>query len=168
MANGNDPTTAPDDVASSAPVPQTPGGGGGGPEQNASPLIASLAQRQNQPQVSMPGQGDQAASMTLIAQALGMLEKAQPGLGAGSKMHTEVARMVHTLSRMVGKNQPTLGVQKTNLMDQIQQLGRNALLFQLMQQQGQGQGGGQPGQGEQAGPPGAMPAPMPSTPLPGA
>ena len=167
MANGMDPTSAPDDVGGGAPPPQPPGGGG---PPDGGPLIASLAQRQNQPQVSAPGMGDQAASMTLVAQALGMLEKALPGLGAGSKQHTEVSRMIHGMSRMVGRTQPTLGVQKTNMMDQMQQLGKNALLFQLMQQQQQK--GGQPDQGGPAGPspiPGASAqAPMPSTPLPGA
>ena len=108
--------------------------------------------------------------MTMIMNAINMLQQAMPGLQPGSQLHRDVVRGVSTLSRHVGQaGQPTAGVQKTQLQDMLRNTIRNALLQQIMTQQG----GGKPGdKGAPGGPspiPGAMAqAPMPSTPLPGA
>jgi hypothetical protein len=96
--------------------------------------------------------------MTLIMNAISMLQQAMAGLGPGSPQHRDVVRAVSSLSRHVAQGQPTAGVQRTQLVDMLRNLGRHALMAKLMQQQQQG---GQGSQGQPA-------APMPSTPLPGA
>lgn len=107
--------------------------------------------------------------MTMVMNAIGMLQQALPGLMPGSPVHKDVVRAISSVSRHVSQGQPTAGVQQTQLKDLLQNTVRQALLSRIMQQQG----GQQPqDQGAPAGPspiPGAMsPAPMPSTPLPGA
>jgi hypothetical protein len=106
--------------------------------------------------------------MVGIMTAIGHLQQALNGLQPGSPLHKDVNRAIGALSRHLSQNaQPTLGVQRTQAMDQLRNIGRNAMLAMLMAQQ---QGGQRPDQGAPAGAsPGAMAqAPMPSTPLPGA
>ena len=156
------------------PPPAAPGGppGGGAPPgnpmQGGGPVLAGIANRQRGPQVSAPGPGDSANSMTQIMQAVAILSQALPGLAPGTPIQQDVLKATQRLSKHVQQGQPTAGVQKTSLMDQIAALAKNAILQMIMSQQRQGGPGGG-GQGGQGGPPGAMAqAPMPSTPLPGA
>lgn len=135
-----------------APSPPTPGGGPGG-----NPVLASLARQQQGPQPSAPGPGDQAASMSQVQTALGMLNSALPGL-LGTPIHQHVLRTVQLLSKHMAQGQPTAGVQQTQIQDLLRNVVKNSMLSKIMGQQQQGGGEG-----------GAMsPAPMPSTPLPGA
>lgn len=149
---GGPPATPPPQAGSPGP----PGGG---------PIIAALANRQRPgPKVSAPGPGDQASSMTMLMQAIGMIQQALPGLPPGTPLHKDALRSVTTLSRHVPQQGgPAAGVQRTQLQDLLQSLMKNALLAQIMGQQKKGAGGGAgPGQPATGGPP------MPSTPLPGA
>jgi hypothetical protein len=125
--------------------------------------VAALARRQQGPQPSAPGPGDQASSLTMLQNALGMMQSALSGLQPGTPVHRDVLRALQSLSRHMAQGQPTAGVQQTQLQDMLRNVVRNALLSKIMGQQQQGQ------QRDQGGPAGAMPqAPMPSTPLPGA
>ena len=100
--------------------------------------------------------------MSLITNAIGMIQQALAGLPAGTPMHRDALRAVQALSRHVGQQgAPGAGVQKTQLADMLRNVTRNALMARLAQQQG-GPGGSPPGPG------GGAPPPMPSTPLPGA
>jgi hypothetical protein len=161
-----DPLT--DEAASPAgPDPDAAGGGApGGPPQGGGPILAALSRRQTGPQVSAPGPGDQASSMTMVMNALALMQQALPGLQPGSPIHRDALRALNSLSKHVGGGATTTGVQQTQLQDLLRNTVRNALLQKIMGQQAQGQqqgGGPVPGA-----PAGAMPqAPMPSTPLPG-
>ena len=168
MADIGDTVTDP--AAAAGPDPDAAGGGApGGPPQGGGPVLAALSRRQSGPQVSAPGPGDQASSMTMVMNALGMLQQALPGLQAGSPIHRDALRALNSLSKHVGQGSATTGVQQTQLQDLLRNTVRNALLQKIMGQQAQGQQ-----QGGQGGPAGASPipgapaqAPMPSTPLPG-
>ena len=166
MANGaGNIGNAPDEAGGGADQAPPPGPGSAPtPGPGAAPMQAFLGRQQQGPQPSAPGPGDQANSMTLIMNAISMLQQAMGGLGPGSPQHRDVVRAVSTLSRHVAQGQPAAGVQRTQLVDMLRNLGRNALMAKIMQQQG-GQQGGQGGPGGGGGQP---PAPMPSTPLPGA
>jgi hypothetical protein len=103
--------------------------------------------------------------MTLLMQAVGLIQEALPGLPPGGPMHSDALKSLTRLSRHVSQGQPTAGVQLNQLGDLMRNIMRNGLLQRIMGQQG---GGGAPGgAGGGAGGPGG-PAPMPSTPLPGA
>ena len=110
--------------------------------------------------------------MTMVMNALGLLQQAITGLQVGSPLNRDALRALNSLSRHVGQGgAATAGVQQTQLQDLLRNTVRNALLQRIMGQQAGGPGG----QGQDAGgpapgaPPGAMAqAPMPSTPLPGA
>lgn len=164
MAIGNEvaggPQGADAGAAGAGPPPPTPGAGNAPGGNN--PILASLARRQQGPQPSAPGPGDQASSLSMLQNALGMMQSALAGLQPGTPVHRDVLRALQSLSRHMSQGQPTAGVQQTQLQDMLRSLARNAILSKIMGQQQQG------GQGE-GGPAGAMPqAPMPSTPLPGA
>jgi hypothetical protein len=88
-----------------------------------------------------------------VKQALDMLQGALPGLGMGSDVHRDVIQAVNRLSRHLPQGIPTAGAQMSGAQDLVRNIKRNALLQQLLQQQG--------GQGPQ-------PQPQPSTPIPGA
>ena len=107
--------------------------------------------------------------MTLLMQAIGMMQQALPGLQPGTPIHQDAIKAVQRLSRHIQGGAPTAGVQRTQLQDLLQNVIKNALLSRIMNQQ-QGKPG--PGQDQPTGPspiPGAAAqAPMPSTPLPGA
>ena len=65
--------------------PPMPGAGGGPPSpQGGGPILAALARRQAGPQVSAPGQGDNAQSMNMLSQAIGLIQQALPGLPPGT------------------------------------------------------------------------------------
>src|SRR5262245_7154811 len=159
-----DPLT--DDPSPAAgPDPDQAGGGAAGrPPQGGGPILAALSRRQTGPQVSAPGPGDQASSMTMVMNGLALIQQALPGLQPGSPVHRDALRALNSLSKHVGQGAATAGVQQTQLQDLLKNTVRNALLQKIMGQQAQQQGGGAvPGA-----PAGAMPqAPMPSTPLPG-
>jgi hypothetical protein len=121
--------------------------------------VAALARRQQGPQASAPGPGDTANSLAMITQAIAMIQQALPGLQAGSPVHTAALRAAQQLSRHVAQGQPTAGLQQTQLMDLLRNLGRNFMMARTMGQQPPAGGPGQ-----SAGPA----PPMPSTPLPGA
>ena len=150
------------------PGPDEAGGGApSGPPQAGGPILAALSRRQTGPQVSAPGPGDNASSITMVTNALGLLQQALPGLPPGSPVHRDALRALNSLSRHVGQGATTSGVQQTQLQDLLRNTVRNALLQKIMSQQSQqDQGAGTQAPGAPAG---AMPqAPMPSTPLPGA
>ena len=135
------------------------GAGPGAPPPGGNPVQAAFARRQQGPQVSAPGPGDQGSSLTQIQMALGQMQQALNGLQAGTPVYRDVLRALQSLSRHMSQGQPTVGVQQTKMKDFLRSLAQNAMLANVLNQQGQGQGG----------PPGAMAqAPMPSTPLPGA
>jgi hypothetical protein len=108
--------------------------------------------------------------MTMIMNAIAVLQQALPGLLPGSPMHKDVLQATQRLSRHAAQGQPTAGVQQTSLMDMLRALKKNAMLAMIMNQQRKTPGGPDPN--APAGPspiPGAAsPAPMPSTPMPGA
>jgi len=129
-------------------------------------MAAFLGSKQRGPQISAPGPGDQAQSMSLLSNAVSMIQQALPGLPSGSPIHTAVLRSLQQLSRHIGQaGQPGAGQQKTQLQDMLRNVMRNALMARISQ--GQGGGPGAPG-GPGGAPGGPPPAPMPSTPLPGA
>lgn len=165
MANGNEVAGGPQgaDAGAAGAGPPSPASGPGNASPGGGPVLAALARRQQGPQPSAPGPGDQASSITMIQNAVGMMQSALTGLQPGSPVHRDVLRALQSLSRHMAQGQPTAGVQQTQLQDMLRNLARNALLSKIMGQQQQGGG-----QGE-GGPAGAMPQPpMPSTPLPGA
>jgi hypothetical protein len=116
--------------------------------------------------------------MTMIMQAVAMLQQALPGFPPGSPMHKDVLNAVSRLSRHASQGQPTAGIQQTQLQDMLRNSIRNALLQRIMSQGGPGGPGGPGGAGGgpmstpvgggQGGPQPGAPAPMPSTPMPGA
>ena len=158
-------------AADEQPAPQAPPTGGGGPPPMAGapgggPVLAAIANRQRGPQPSAPGPGDQASSMTMLMQAIGMMQNALPGLQPGTPVQQDALKAIQRLSRHVPQGAPGVGQQKTHLEDLLKNLVKNALLQKLMGQQQQKQPGG--GSGQPGGLPGAMAqAPAPSTPLPG-
>jgi hypothetical protein len=163
MANGDEIAGGPQgaDAGAAGAAPPSPAPAPGNAPGGGGPVLAALARRQQGPQPSAPGPGDQASSLTMLQNALGMMQSALSGLQPGTPVHRDVLRALQSLSRHMAQGQPTVGVQQTQLQDMLRGLLRNALLSKVMGQQGQ--------QGGPGGPAGAMPqAPMPSTPLPGA
>lgn len=173
MANGDEtadvvgPGT---DATAQGPPAGSPSGepGAGGPPQGGGPILAALARRQRGMQVSAPGPGDQANSIVMLMQAVGMIQQALPGLQPGTPMHRDALQAASRLSRHANQGQPTAGVQQTHLQDLLRNVMRNGLLQRIMQQMGSqgprqgGPAGTNPIQAASAAPP------MPSTPLPGA
>jgi hypothetical protein len=170
-----DPTDDDPSMGQGGPSPDPTGGamgggppGGGAPPQapqGPGPGLIAMARNRMGPQVSAPGPGNQADSMTKIIQAINLLKMAGLGLQPGDKLHTDVYNTINRLSRHLGGvagMAPAAGVQKTMLGDQMKDTVKNMLLARILggQQGPGGAGGGGPGQG------GASP-PMPSTPLPG-
>lgn len=159
--------------AGAAPSGPGPGAGGqppGAPPAGGGPILASLARRMKGPQVSAPGPGDHASSMTMVTNALGMLNAAIPGLPTGSPIYKDVLKAAQSLSRHIGQTTPTAGVQATQLQDLLKNIVKNAMLQRIMGQQKQvpGQSGGDQPSAPSPIPGAAAQAPMPSTPLPGA
>jgi len=122
------------------------------------PRFAAFLQGQRSPQVSAPGPGDQAHGMVLLQQVMDIAQRALP-LVMGMPAHSELARFVERMSRMLSKGGGVpLGVQQTAQRDQAAQTQKMAALQQFMaMQQGRGGQGGQPQQ-----------PPMPSGAFPGA
>lgn len=137
----------------------------GGPPQGGGPIMAALARQRSRPPLSAPGPGDQAQSMTMLMQAVSLIQQALPGLPPGSKMHSDALNAAQRLSRHANQGQPTAGVQQTHLQDLMRNLTRNALLQRIMMNMGQGQGNQNPGATPMQA---AASPPMPSLPLPGA
>lgn len=168
MANGNDtadlvgPGADAGAGADSGIAAGPPAGAqqGQGPPQGGGPIIAALARQQHGPQASAPGPGNHATGLNLLNQATAFIRQAIPMLQPGPALQAAL-RAATQLSRHADQGQPTAGVQMTQARDLIRGLVRNAMLQRIMQQQqqGGGQGGGQGGQ---------PPAPMPTTPQPGA
>jgi hypothetical protein len=98
--------------------------------------------------------------MTMLMQAVGMMNKALPGL-LGHPAYQDVLRGLQRISRHLPQGSPALGVQRTQLQDLLQNVVKNAMLSRIAGQQ-RPQSGASPDQ-----PAGAAPAPMPSTPMPG-
>lgn len=152
-----------------APPGGAPGGAPAGPPQGGGPILAALAGRQRQTPVSAPGPGDQANSVTLLQQAMGLMNRALPGL-MGQPAYQDVLRALQRINRhFPSQGQPTAGQQQTHMQDFLQNLKKNAMIAMIMGQQKR-----PPGQSDDQ-PSGASPlpgagssAPMPSTPLPGA
>jgi hypothetical protein len=147
-----------------------PGGAPQSPPQGGGPILAALANRQRGHQVSAPGPGDTASSMSLVQHAIGLLSQALPGLEPGTPIQQDVLKATQRLSKHVQGSSLGAGQQKTHLMDMLASLAKNFILQNIMgQQRGATAPTGGQGGGQQGGPPGAMAsAPMPSTPLPGA
>ena len=118
-----------------------------------------MARGNQGPQISAPGPGNQADSMNLLQQAIGLIQQAAMGLQPGSPLHRDALQSASRLSRHLGGAAgmaPAAGIQKTQLGDQLRRTVQQMMLHRIMGMKGQqGGGGGQP------------PAPMPSTPLPG-
>lgn len=173
MAFTDSADNAPPDDAAGAGAAGGGGGGGGEPPQppGGGPILAALARRQMQPQVSTPGPGNQAQGLMMLKSAVDMIHSALPNLEPGSKPYIDAAKALSTISRHLPQGAPTAGVQQTQLGDMLRNTMRNALLQRIMAQRQQGQQGGQQGggAGAQASGAGGMPGgPAPSTPLPGA
>jgi len=151
-------------------TPQPQGGGRGNPLQGGGPILASIANRQRGPQPTAPGPGDQATALTMLQQAIGLMNQALPSLGTGTPVYQDTLKALQRISRHLPTGAPGAGVQKTQLEDLLRNIVKNALLQRIMGQQRPQATPGGPEQPPGPSPiPGAMaPAPMPSTPLPGA
>lgn len=156
---GGDPQG--DAGAPGSPAPEA-AGQPPGPPQGGGPVLAALARRNQQPNVSAPGQGDFAKGLMMLKSAVDMLQAALPSLPAGSQQHKDAIKALGGLSKHLPQGAPAAGVQQTQLGDMLRNTVRNALMQRIMasQQGGGGAGGGPPGGGQQA--------PPPSTPMPGA
>ena len=153
---GSDAPTGP------GPAPQGMPSAGG-------PILNSIVRKQQGPQPSAPGPGDQASSLTMVMNAIGMLQQALPGLAPGSPIHKDVLKAAQALSRHAPQGAPAAGVQQTQLQDLLKNVVKNALMQKLMANQGGGgKSGGGPGGPSPLGGGAPAQAPMPSTPLPGA
>ena len=167
MANGDvtddDPELgqAPGGGPPGPPVGAPPGGQppspGGGPPGGPGPGLPAFARSRMGPQITAPGPGNMADSMTTLQQAIQLIQQAALGLPPGSPLHRDALKAASQLSRHLGGAAgmaPGAGLLKTSLGDRMRNNVRNMMLQRIlgMRQQGPGQGG-QP--------------PMPSTPLPG-
>ena len=141
------------DGAQDAPPDAPAAPDGGGAPQGGGPIIAAMLRQRNAPQISAPGPGNQADSLNTLRTGIGLLQQALNGFEAGSKIHQDILTALRSLGRHMPQDSSTAGVEKTNLLDMIRNVGRNALLQRIMSQQQGGQGGQQ--------------APMPSAPQPG-
>jgi hypothetical protein len=148
---GSAPESGPQD-AGGAPPPSPPGGPPGPPGAGG----GALPFLRRGPQPSAPGPGDLARSMSMIQNAISVLDAAVMGIPLGHPLRSDVRESIKRLEKHMAQGQPTVGVQKTQFSDLLQQIGRSGFLSKILQQQGQQGQGGPPG------------APMPSTPLPGA
>ena len=101
-------------------------------------------------------------AMTMITQAIAMLQQAQMKLPPGTPAHKATNHAVGQLSKHVAQGQPAAGTQMTFLRDLMRGLMRNFNLQQVM-----AQGGGSPDQGG-GGSPAMGGGPQPSPALPGA
>lgn len=160
MADGDPSATPGADQGADQGAAPTPPQGAQGPPPGGGPVLAGIAAKQRAQQVSAPGPGDTAQSMSMVSQAVSLLQQAMTGFTAGSPQHRDVLRAISSLSRHMAQGQPTAGQQRTQLQDMMQNMVKNALLSRIMQQQRGGQGGA--GGADQA------QAPMPATPTPGA
>jgi hypothetical protein len=147
---GQAPPLGPGGPGQTGGPPGSPPGGGQGP------ILAALSRRAQGPGLSAPGQGDQAASLVKVQQAIGLLQDALQGLAPGSPPHKDTLNALNRLSKHMPQQAPTAGVQATQLGDMLRSTLKNALLQRIASGGKGGAGGGQP------------PAPTPSTPLPGA
>ena len=171
MANGDptddDPSMGQGQSPGGAPPGGPPGGGGGAPGGPPQPggALAFMARNKMGPQVSAPGPGNMADSMTLLNQAIQMIQHAALGLPPGSPLHRDALQSASKLSRHLGGTGSFgagAGVQKTAWQDQLRQTIRNMMLSRM---QSSAAGGSKQGGGDAA--QGPAQAPMPSTPLPG-
>jgi hypothetical protein len=129
---------------------------------SGSPVLAALSKQQ--PPVTAPGAGDTANSLMQVKMASDMMTKALPGL-AGTPAYREVLRFLERMARFLPQGQPTAGSQQIAFQDAGRQTVRNQAMQKIMQMMSDG---GQPGGGPPGGGMGGPPAPMPSTPFPGA
>ena len=143
-----------------------PVGGGGGPN------LAAMGRASQGPQISAPGAGNTANSMSKLLQAITQIQEAIQGLQPGTPLHRDALQAVTRLSRHLPAGAPTAGVQLTSARDLIRQIMQSPFMGQVMRQIGGagGAGGAGGGGGQQGAPAGPAPqqAPMPSMPLPGA
>jgi|SRR5882672_8073 len=152
MAN-IDGAPAPDE-AGPGPGAGGPGGGPPGGDPSGGGLLSALRAQQSGPEQSAPGQGDQANSLLMLKNAIDLIQQALAGLDPGSPPHRDALNALRQLSRHLPQGAPSAGAQQTQLGDILRMIGRSGLLQSL---RGRQKGGG-----------GGPPAPMPSTPLPGA
>lgn len=168
MANGDEGPDTPDvgggpppgQPGPAGPGPGGPPGGPPGPPPGGGAMLAALARRSQQPQVSAPGPGNVASGLMMLKNAVDMLQAALPSLPAGSQQHKDVLKALQSLSKHLPQGAPVAGVQQTQIGDMLRNTVKNALLQRIMANRGGG--GGAPG-----GPPGGGQPPMPSSPLPG-
>jgi hypothetical protein len=126
----------------------------GPPPAGRGPILAALARGRQGPQISAPGPGNFADSITKIGMVIPLLQTASLGFQANSKEAKAVHNAIGQLMKIGGAQQgdANIGPQKTGLMDMLMATIRDSVMPQIM------------GAKQQAGPG----APMPSTPLPGA
>lgn len=146
------------DAAEGLPAAQRPQQPGMQGPPDGGPILASLMRQQQGPQVSAPGPGNSADSLTTLRTAIGLMQQALHGLPQGSQQHRDVLRALTQLSRHMPQGGGTAAVEQTGLMDMLRNIQRAPIFQKILQMFGGGQGG----QGGQPTPP------MPSTPLPGA
>ena len=115
-------------------------------------MLAMLARQRQQPNVSAPGPGNFADSITRVSSVIPILQQAAMGFQPGSREWKIVHQAVGQLGKIGQSGQPGVGVQKTFLQDALMATLRNQILPAMLQSR------------RQSGPG----APAPSMPLPGA
>lgn len=161
MALG-DPVAMPPGLraTSAAQAGGPPGGGPQPPRPGMPPTFAGILTGQNQPDVSAPGQGNQADGLTQLNLVVQWIEKILPLLGVGTPVHDAALKAAQSLSRMTGKaGGASLGLQQTAVRSLGQTVGQMGLLAQLNAQKSLGQQQGSQGPQGSPGPAGGQPAP---------
>lgn len=105
-----------------------------------------------------PNPGDMAQGLTIIGNAVQMLQTALPLFPIGDEMQKAVIDSIQKLSKIAPASAQVPGVQATNLQGLAQDAQRNQLMVALQRAMGAGEGQTQPQpqQPPMAGPPGVM------------
>jgi hypothetical protein len=131
------------------------------PPEQGGPILAALQRSSQGPQVSAPGPGNMADSLSKLKIAIDLMQNALQGLPVGSQPYQDTLRALERLSRHLPQTGMAQGgQQQTVLMDLLRRGKQNPMLQALAGLMGAGGGQGQGG--------GGSAPPMPSTPLPGA
>lgn len=123
-------------------MPMMPPSLTGTPPMGASPVAAPSA-----------SPGTSAGALATVREAIDLLNKALPQLPANSEPWKAVSDAIRNIGKYVPASAQVPGVQKTELMNLMQNAGKNAMLNQVMGSMGGGPAG--MGAGGAAPPPGA-------------